>query len=60
VRSPRAEQVLREFQDAATALAYQRHRVIHGRGGRTGAVDEHELARAAAAARARVHEVLGF
>lgn len=59
VRGPRAEQVLREFQDAATALAYQRHRVIHGRGGRTGAVDEHELARAAAAARARVHEVLG-
>ena len=58
-RGSEGEKALREFQDAATALAYQRHRVIHGRAGQDGPVDEHELARTAAAARAQVHVVLG-
>ena len=58
-RGPGGEQVLREFQDAATALAYQRHRMIHGRAGRTGEVEERELVQAMASARERVHQVLG-
>ncbi|NLF05000.1 MAG: PrsW family intramembrane metalloprotease [Actinomycetales bacterium] len=59
VRGTTAEQALREFQDAATALAYQRHRVEHRRVGHEGIADEQVLAARAAQARARVSELLG-
>lgn len=59
VRGAAGEDALREFQDAATALAYQRHRVMHRRVGDDGVVEEKELAARAARARARVAEVLG-
>lgn len=59
VRGREGEQALREFQDAATALAYQRHRVIHRRAGEAGMAEEQELAHRASAARARVHASLG-
>jgi len=58
-RGAAAEQALREFQDAATDLAYQRHRVEHRRAGPEGLVDEQVLAARAARARARVFELLG-
>lgn len=59
VRGPGGEDALREFQDAATALAFQRHRVLHRRAGAEGIADEQVLAARAAQARARVAQVLG-
>lgn len=59
IRGTDGEQALREFQDAATALAYQRHRVEHRRVGHEGIANEQVLAARAAVARARVTEVLG-
>ncbi len=58
-RGAPGERALREFQDAATALAYQRHRVLHRRVGVEGIADEQVLAAWAATARARVTQVLG-
>lgn len=59
VRGAAGEEALREFQSAATALAYQRHRVIHRRVGLEGMSDEAVLAARAAQARARLTQVLG-
>ena len=59
VRGPEGERALREFQDAATELAYQRHRVLHDRAGLRGTHDEHELALRAAEARVQVRQQLG-
>lgn len=56
---PAGEQVVREFQEAATELAYQRHRMLHGRAGIHGAADKQDYLERAGAARARVIEVLG-
>lgn len=54
VGGPEGERALREFQEAATALAYQRHRVRHGRAGDMGQAEELELAQRAAERRAQV------
>lgn len=58
VGGPAGEAALREFQEAATALAYQRHRVLHRRVGTEGLVDEQVLAARAARARGRVRDLL--